>query len=410
MRFVSIFLSHAWTEKPLVEAVARQLARRGVLVWLDKEELALGPLDSALKEAVRGQATMAVFLSEKSVNSGWCNDELRWALAAAPGVGHVFPIYLGDPLTLVKSHPLLRSRFLHKDGDRVNQLGFHHAPDPMSPDPSAIAERLAAGAYRQVIGESWSEVAVILDQRGQGPRRGRPKVPENLVDADAPVLTFRPRLDERKPREVVMGSEWTDVASGLRWALSTALGTVRGDTRQVRVLGNAQTSLLWAVGRHFDRTTSADLFVYGRDDVAISNKGQARLGSVATGDAAAAKPVSAAPTGSLAEVAIGVGRLSGPVPFKELAHKALPPSVPLFWIESGDINSSEDAMKLVSDLVASAGRLRRDLGAETVTLFWASANHVAPLAAANLSTHVIREVRFMEWDHDRGVYEHLPMP
>jgi hypothetical protein len=93
LRFVSTFLSHASTDKKLVEAVAGQLARYGVLVWLDKEELALGPLDVALEEAVRGQATMTVFLSEQSVASAWCADELRWALEAAPGVGHVFPVF-----------------------------------------------------------------------------------------------------------------------------------------------------------------------------------------------------------------------------------------------------------------------------------------------------------------------------
>jgi hypothetical protein len=410
LRFVSTFLSHVSIHKALVEAVAGHLSRRGVLAWLDKEELSLGPLDVALGEAVRAQATMTVFLSDESVASAWCTDELRWALDAAPGVEHVFPVFLGDPLKLVRSHPILQSRFLHPDGDRVNQLGFYHAPDPLHPDPGALAKRIATAAYRRVIGRTWTEVAVIVDQRGEGLRQGRPTVPHNIASLDIPALTFRPRLGPRKPREVVAGSEWDEVVKNATWGLSTALGTLRGgDPRKVRVLGNAQTSLLWAIGKHFDRTTSVELVVYGRDDVAVSNKNQERLAPLASGDPAAARPVSSAPSGAHAAIAIGVGPLQN-VPYASIAQHLLPAATPLLWIETGHIADSDDAMKIVADLVASVVRVRMDHGAREVILFWATANHVAPLAAANLTSHVIPAVRFMEWDHAHGSYEYLPMP
>lgn len=410
LRFVSTFLSHASIHKTLVEAVAGHLARRGVLAWLDKEELSLGPLDVALGEAVRAQATMTVFLSDESIASAWCTDELRWALDAAPGVEHVFPVFLGDPLKLVRSHPILQSRFLHPDGDRVNQLGFYHAPDPLRPDPAAIAERIATAVYRRVISKTWTEVAVIVDQRGEGVRQGRPAVPHNIASLDIPALTFRPRLGPRKPREVVTGSEWGEVVKNATWGLSTALGTLRGgDPRKVRVLGNAQTSLFWAVGRHFDRTTSVELIVYGRDDLVVSNKNQERRVPLPGGDPAAAKPVSTAPSGSHAEIAIGVGPLQN-VLYASIAQQVLPAATPLLWIETGHIADSDDAMKIAADLVASVARVRRDHGVREVILFWTTANHVAPLAAANLTSHVIPTVRFMEWDHAHGAYEHLPMP
>lgn len=410
LRFVSTFLSYASIHKALVEAVAEHLARRGVLAWLDKEELSLGPLDVALGEAVRAQATMTVFLSEESVASAWCTDELWWALDAAPGVEHVFPVFLGDPLKLVRSHPILQSRFLHPDGDRVNQLGFYHAPDPLRPDPGAIAERIAIAVYRRVIGKRWTEVAVIVDQRGEGVRQGRPAVPHNIASLDIPVLTFRPRLGARKPREVVTGTEWDEVVKNATWGLSTALGTLRGgDPRKVRVMGNAQTSLFWAIGKHFDRTTSVELIVYGRDDLVVSNKNQERRVPLPGGDPAAAKPISAAPSGTHTEIAIGVGPLQN-VPYASLAQQVLPAETPLLWIETGLIADSDDAMKIAADLVASVVRVRMDHGAREVILFWATANHVAPLAAANLTSHVIPAVRFMEWDHVHGAYEHLPMP
>lgn len=411
LRFASTFLSHASAHKTLVEAVAGHLARRGVLAWLDKEELDLGPLDVALREAVRAQATMTVFLSDESIASGWCTDELRWALDAAPGVEHIFPVFLGQPLKLVRSHRILQSRFLHPDGDRVNQLGFHHAADPLHPDPVAIAARIAAAVYRRVIGKTWAEVAVIVDQRGEGPRRGRPAVPHSVASLDIPALTVRPRLGPRTPREVVTGSEWDDVARSATWALSTALGTLRGGgPRKVRVLGNAQVSLFWAIGRCFDRTTSVELFVHGRDDVSVSNENQERRVPLAGGDPAAATPISGPLSGAYTEIGIGVGPRKDSASYASAVQQALPTTTPLLWIETGTIESSDDAMKVVADLVASVARVRRDHGAREVILFWATANHVALLAAANLTSHVIPVVRFMEWDHARGAYEYLPMP
>lgn len=86
------------------------------------------------------------------------------------------------------------------------------------------------------------------------------------------------------------------------------------------------------------------------------------------------------------------------------------PELPLFWIESGLISDSEQAMQLVADIVASVEQLRQDYGFHEVVLFWTTANHVALLAAANLTSHVIPKIKFMEWNHIQAEYVHLPMP
>jgi hypothetical protein len=408
LRFASTFLSHSSADSALVEAVAEQLARRGVLAWLDKEELALGPLDAALKKAVQQQATMTLFLSEASLASDWCHDELRWAIEAAEGVEHLLPVYLGDPLKLVRRHDWLRTRFLHVDGDRVNQLGFIDKHDPASPDPEAVAKRIAAAAYRRTIPETWSEIAIVLDQRGNGPRRGLPPLPANVASLSIPALAFRPSLAPRTQREVLTGADWEHVAESLTWALSTALGTLRGDPRKVRLLGDAQTGLVWAVGRHFNRTTSVDLYGYDRYGRPVTNKGQLTHTPLSGGDPHRAKPVSDAP-GALPPnqpvIALGVGSAR----YAHAAQQAVP-TTPLLWIESGLINDSDEAMKLVADIVAAVERLRQDHGVREVVLFWTTANHVALLAAANLTPHVIPSIRTMEWDHGREAYADLPMP
>ncbi|WP_437952599.1 TIR domain-containing protein [Sorangium sp. So ce296] len=406
MRFVSTFLSHASSDKPLVDDVAKQLARRGVLAWLDKEELALGPLDAALKQAVQRQATMTIFLSDAAVASDWCKDELRWAIEAADGVEHLLPVYLGDPLKLVRQHERLRTRFLHPDGDKVNQLGFLDKNNPLNPDPEAIAEKIAAAAYRRTIPATWSEIAIVLDQRGNGPRRGPPPVPANVASLDIPALTFRPGLAPREQRELLSGADWQHAAQSLTWALSNALGTLRGDPRKVRVLGEAQAGLVWAVGRHFNRTTSVDLYGYDRNGVPVTNKGQVRHTPLPGGDPACARPVSGTLLPSQPVVALGVGSSAR---YARLAEQAVP-GTPLLWIESGLIADSDQAMKLVADIVAAVERLRHDHGVREVVLFWTTANHVALLAAANLTPHVIPALRIMEWDHGAGAYVELPMP
>jgi len=406
--FISTFLSHSSADSELVEAVAKRLGRRGVLAWLDKNELIeMGSLNVALKQAVQQQATLTIFLSEASLKSEWCRDELKWAIEAQVGTDHLLPVYLGDPLQLVRSHDLLRTRFLHRDGDRVNQLGF--ACQQNEPNPDAIAEMIAATAYRRSIPDTWSEVAIVIDQRGSGQRRGLPILPANVADSDIPTLTFRPDLGMRQMRELLTGSDWEDMAQTMSIALSTALKTIRGDTRKIRVLGNSQTGLMWLVGQHFDRTTSADLYGYGRDDIPLTNKGQVRHTSLSGGDPNAAKQINGptlSPELYQTEVALGIGTSAK---FAS-AVKQTVPDLPLFWLESGLISDSQQVMSLITDMVASVERLRQDYGVQQLVLFWTTANNVALLAAANLTSHVIPQIKYMEWDHDRSEYVSLSMP
>lgn len=404
-RFVSTFLSHSSVDKQLVTAVAEQLGRRGVLAWLDKDELSLGPLDTALKEAIRRQATLVVFLSEAAIASEWCKDELRWALEAGMGDDDILPVYLGDPLKLVTKHPLLRKRFLLADGDRVKQLGV--PVDMRQPDPAAIAEGLSKAAFRRTIPQTWTDVAIYLDHRGEGNRCGRSDIPANVASLELPVLTFRTSRGRRQKLETLSIAEWNEITKCLEWTLATALGTVRGDQRKVRVLGNAQSSLWWCVGQHFDRTTSVELYGYGRPGEIVTNKHQERCAPLAGGDPRSAALISGTLDATCAETAIGVGRKGS---YVVDAQGFIPTSVPLLWLEVDIIEDTAQAMKLVADLVAVVQRVRQEFGVERVLLFWTTAAHVALLAAANLTPHVISRLNYMERDHERGTYIQLEMP
>lgn len=410
--FASTFLSHSSQDKPLVEKVAKHLSRRGILTWLDRNELSIGSLNTALKEAIQRQLTMTVFLSEDSVKSSWCHDEIRWAIESKEGHENLLPVYLDDPFKLVNKHELLRTRFLHPDGDRVNQLGYCDYNNPRYPNPEAIADMIADTVYRRSIPSLWSEIAIILDQRGNGKRRGEPKLPANVENSEIPALVFRPDIGSKKQGETLVGESWQEVSQTMINALSNALGTIKNDPRKVRIFGYAQTGLMWLLGQYFNRTTSANLYAYDRHGVAISNKDQIRHMPLTGGNPQAAKLIYKTLKElreNQPEIALGVG--SSAKRARQI-QSTLPNNIPLFWIESGLINNSEEAMNLTADIVASIEHLQQNYGMRKLMLFWTTANHVAVLTSANLTSHVIARdnIKYMEWNHDSQEYFHLPMP
>lgn len=209
--FASTFLSHSSKDKPLVKEVAKQLCRRGIIPWLDENELYVGlSLTTVLKEAILNQLTMTIFLSENSLNSDWCQKELLWAIENAKNDEHLLPVYLDNPLTLVKKHPLLKSKFLHADGDKVDKLGVFAGQNTSAQD---IADKIAIAVYRHSISNSWSEVAIFLDQRGNGERSGLPDIQPNIQRLEIPMLTFRPDTGERKQQDILTYDDWNHMSS-----------------------------------------------------------------------------------------------------------------------------------------------------------------------------------------------------
>ena len=404
LKFASAFLSHASSDKTLVEQVAFCLGQRGVLAWLDKAELLAGPLDVALKEAVLQQTVFVIFLSEQLLASDWCFDELRWAIEAKAGTDHILAIYLGEPLSLVKQHPLLCQRFLHPDGERVNQLGYCYKTE--ANQPQAIAQFIADKVYRLVIPQNWSDIAIVLDQRGKGPRRGQPQLPENMHRSAIPVLTFRPSMAPRQDKELLQQQDWIEMAQAIKDALSAALGTIRGEPRKVRIFGYAQPGLFWLIGYLLDRTTSAELYGYDQYNIAVTNKKQQRYTPL-TGGVDCAELLSGPALSTHTSVALGVGVKAN---YAMTIQQSLPDDMPFCWIETAEIQDSTQAMTLVSNIVATVTKLRQLHQVQEIRLYWTTATHVAVLAAANLTTHVIPTLCLLEWDHDNKCYVELAMP
>lgn len=249
-----------------------------------------------------------------------------------------------------------------------------------------------------------------MDQRGKGARRGTPVLPENIARLEAPTLLFRPDLGDRDPRSLIRGAEWERVVNTMTRSLSNALGTIREKPCRVRVAGWAQTSLMWAIGRHFDRTTSAVLYGYGAQGLAITNKDQVRRTPLPGGNADAAQQVNGLQMKASVECATVALAVGSQEDYESDVCSAVP-NVPLFWIDPGDIPDSAAAMSLAKDLVATVKGFRKVYKVTEVILFWTTANNVALLAAANLTaSHGMPPIRYMEWDHAASEYVHLPMP
>ena len=75
-----VFLSHSSADKPVVEELARRLAKEGIQAWLDKWNLIPGdPWQSAIEKALAASETCAVFVGPSGLGP-WQNEEMRAAI------------------------------------------------------------------------------------------------------------------------------------------------------------------------------------------------------------------------------------------------------------------------------------------------------------------------------------------
>lgn len=419
MIYASTFLSHSTKDKPLVEAVASELGRRGILVWLDKNELCVGAsLDEALTEAIQRQATVTVFLSQASVKSDWVEHELKIALQKEQELkpsGRILPVFLDDPEILVRAHDLLRERWL-KNGKLVERLGIvATGGDDLKAQASVIASQLATSIYDLLGIRRASEVAIYFDQRGEGTPRGEPEdVPEAFQSLDVPALVFRPAAGLREKETMVVGEAWEETRRTIKVVLAEALGNARG-AKKIHLAGQSQLGFPFLIGHHFDRSTNADLHCYNRprpnhDNRPFTNAGQPRESPLANGNAdceTAHPDIPPLPANTTFETVSLLLCKYGEQPLDRkylndaLAYlKANANVPPPIWVRHDSIlTSSEHVMSYIADVVALLGKLRTNHGVKNIVLYTTLPFHALPLLAANL-LFVVDSVVLMEYRRD----------
>lgn len=420
MRYASTFLCHSSQDKTLVEAVAKELGRRGVRAWLDKNDLIPGcSLSAAIQKAIDRQETVSVFLSQDAIQSDWVNDELVNALVKAEASGNeefIIPIYMGDPLALVSSHPLLKRRWLlHDDERRVDKSGI--PSDGNSEEASKIAEGVAQRVYDVLKISAQPEVVIYMDQRGDGPRSGvPPSIPPDVQRLDAPALVFRPDLADRSKFEVRSGLDWEDMQSAMRWALAHAIKTPQGEEKKIYIVGDAQFALPFSLGHHFDRSTTTALFCQRRNGSVYTNEGWNHYSPLQGGNPNCQShhrglnwpgPL---PSGKMEAISLLLMKkdlLQGAKAYID-GHSDSPAPV---WVQHAEkfstdpSSGSAEVKAYIADVVALLQRLKEEHGIQvlTVHLYCTLPVNAVPLLAASL-LHVVHKVIFMEYVRDSGDY------
>jgi WD40 repeat protein len=413
MVYASTFLSHSSADRELVHAVARELGQRGILAWLDVNELRAGlSLSSALAEAVQRQATVTVFLSLAAVKSDWVDRELRVAFEMEKELGitgRILPVFLDDHEIVVQAHPLLRERWLDGSGRYVNILGI--VPSEKDDDASRakeIAGKIASSIYRALELEKKNEVVIYLDQRGEGSRRGEPKMPPALQNTDAPVLVFRPDLGKRSWSETLIGSAWEEFRDNIKDSLSEALGTLRVGKRKIYLAGLAQLGLAYLIGKHFARNTETELHCVGRNEVFTSTNqpgASALSGGNPHCETSHAKIPPLPEQGDLGAISLLLCKVKEnderfiDDPLRHI--KATPDAPPTILVKHDDpLTNSVQVMIYIANVVSLLQRLRSERDVRAVNLYTSLPFHAVPLLASNLHPYVVDSVRFMEYRSD----------
>jgi tetratricopeptide (TPR) repeat protein len=88
-----VFVSHSSEDKPWVLRLVTDLARYGVSVWLDENEIRPGThIVDALERGIDASGAMVLVVSPEAMTSGWVKEEYSRAMALAQRKGRELPI------------------------------------------------------------------------------------------------------------------------------------------------------------------------------------------------------------------------------------------------------------------------------------------------------------------------------
>ena len=411
MKFASAFLSHQSKDKPLVEVVARELGRRGVVSWLDRNDLEPGlSLHEALKSAISRQVVLIVFLSANSISSPWVEDKLSIAFDEYEAKGKtdsIIPVFVGDANELVSSCDYLRSRWLHMDGKRVDLLGIPVDPgESVEKNALQIASDASRRIYKILEMKQRRDVVVRIDQRGHGRRTGEPDmIAPNWKNSDFPALVFRPDAGKRTVGETLVGNDWTAVRRDMEDSLSEALGNIMSPPRKdIYIRANAQLGFAFALGRYFSRNTSTNLFCENSDGRVFNNKDYPRDKPLEGGNPRCEsikwhKVVKQIPK-SLKTNAISLilspSYLADKICFDLESKKDVPPVV---WVKNDTFTGNDQVRNYIADIIALLLRLGAENGTRTIYLYSGLPFNVLTLLSSSFH-HVVDKVVFMEYRRD----------
>ena len=111
---MKVFISHAYTDTPLVKKVVAGLERAGLEVWDATREILPGDnWADKVARALKESEAMVVLLTPDALRSSWVRWEIQYALGEQIYRNRLIPVLVGDPEELPKEEVPWILRRLH---------------------------------------------------------------------------------------------------------------------------------------------------------------------------------------------------------------------------------------------------------------------------------------------------------
>jgi hypothetical protein len=172
----SVFISYTFNDRALAQGVQTRLDQAGYRVWIDEGELRAGDsLVTSISQAIDKVDFLVALVSEHSVQSNWCQQELSLAMTgeiAQRGIT-VIPIKVGDvqmPPTLIdkKYLKLAASSLDSAVAELVRDLRRHlEPPAPLPPRRRAPTTSEASPAPLESDIPTFKIIGVDLERLGK---------------------------------------------------------------------------------------------------------------------------------------------------------------------------------------------------------------------------------------------------
>jgi hypothetical protein len=250
MPVLSVFLSHSSEDKPLVEEVAACLGRRGIVAWLDKDDLVGGDgLKLSLEQGIEQTTALVLFLSAAAAESGWVTGEVQTAMLKLDR--RVLPVLMCPVAGLGERFPWLTKVGLLDAKGGLLCVG-HDATRAGGADE--IAAWITHALIERI--EARGRFGIVIDQRGRHRRVGFPNQqmwPAELIKPEAPVLVFRPDRGPRGDDELCCPELWERWRPAMAESLQRVLHRMDAPEKVVVVSLRCQLGLAWQLGRWLQR-------------------------------------------------------------------------------------------------------------------------------------------------------------
>jgi hypothetical protein len=248
----AVFISYAHADAPVATALERALEDCGLRVWIDETQLRIGDdLAQRIAQAVDDVDFVLVLVSEASVGSNWCQQELSWAATGGieSGRGRVLPLRLDE----IEVPPVLRGK-VYMNVDRANphavverlvaDIRSHHAERGAAPSKRASAPRPHRTARPQESTEEGSDPEApstpwsYATAGGQEhDRRIVSAVRERVSSSDASWIGNHDFGNSRpgslRPRRALRKNRFRTLANARRWPVQRSVATARMVDRTV---------------------------------------------------------------------------------------------------------------------------------------------------------------------------------